>query len=767
MKENLWDDHEDSASNKSGKREMKNRKETEENAVDKKKKQEKEKKKVEEKGVGEETVREKEEPQIEIVGEGPYHHCKESGNFVLMRDPNATSKRRNFALTEKQYNYLLPYQREGVAWLWELHQKSENSGGILGDDMGLGKTLQIITFIIGLFRAKQVARVLLVMPVSTVENWKKEFAQWECEVRLKMFYGSSKAQRNKDLDLVLRKGGICITTYGMITSNAEQLVADPNWDYVILDEGHKIKNTATKLSKMLRTIQSKHRIILSGTPITNNLREMWALFDYTNQGTLLGDSITFKREFEDKIVRASDRDATMFDKKVGAAMSEEMRNIIKPYFLRREKKEVFKGKQVPDSIARSSSKKEGEEEEGCEADRKEEVQESLETSIERPIGGTKELLNVRKNDFVVWVKICKEQLETYKAFLETEEVQLALNKTNSPLAAIGVLKKLCQHPLLLNSESKMCQDLDLGNFTALDKNILRPTGIDSVISVSGKLIFLAKLLPQMKLEGHRVLLFSQSVKMLTIFETVLKKFGYKFLRIDGSTKGKDRQILIDQFNSDPSYFCFMLTTEVGGLGINLTGANRAVIFDPAWTNLDDQAVDRIYRIGQKKDVVVYRLITSGTIEEKIYRKQVFKGSLLRNVMQGKKHPYFRLQQLRELFVLDDPSFSETQRQLHKLHSARRVTDETLDKHIEFLHSLDICGISDHNLLYSEETESIEHDEMTNQAKEASNRLQTNVQEEGTKELKKKEVKPADNFDFDLVSFLFTSFDAFLAHFQIQ
>ncbi|KAH3764058.1 protein CHROMATIN REMODELING 24 [Pelomyxa schiedti] len=204
--------------------------------------------------------------------------------------------------------------------------------------------------------------------------------------------------------------------------------------------------------------------------------------------------------------------------------------------------------------------------------------------------------------------------------------------------------------------------------------------------------------------GHRFLIFSQSVRMLDIIEKELIAKDYKLCRIDGRmTSTSERQAVINEFNSDTEINCFLLTTQVGGLGINLTSADRVCIVDPSWSTIDNQAVDRVYRIGQTKDVVIYRFMTCGSIEEKIYRKQVFKESLLRMTFQDKnQYRYFSAQELRELFTFDDPTFSTTQQQLAALHS-NRVSYPELDEHLAFLQSLPVvAGLSDHDLLFTKE-----------------------------------------------------------------
>lgn len=600
-----------------------------------------------------------------------------------------------FSLPAEIYQSLYPYQLDGVLWFWNLYQKG--MGGILGDDMGLGKTIQVISFIAGMFDAELIKKVLIVMPVSVMPNWEKEFSKWAPGIRVRAFHGTNKKERMRNLEKIQRRNGVCLTTYGLIVSSHESLGA-LTWDYIILDEGHKIKNTATKTAKNLRLIPAKHHFILTGTPVQNNLREMWALFDFACEGKLLGTSRTFKKEYEDPIVRARERDATTYEKRMGMEMSESLRKLIEPYFLRRTKAMVLEKKNKnPDEVDGSE-----------ESDK-----ENKEGSIRRM---PKEL--TRKNDFVVWLYMSESQIKIYSDFLGLERVKELLMSTRSPLAELNVLKKICDHPRLLSTLA--CEQLGLDEQARLvemdaDEDDSRsfatqPKGLgpsDKVLTQeSGKMVFLVSLLDNLKAEGHRCLVFSQSRKMLDIVQRVITHRGHKVIRIDGTiTSTAERQHLINTFQTDSSYTCFLLTTQVGGVGITLTSADRVVIFDPSWNPASDaQAVDRVYRIGQKKTVVIYRLITCGTLEEKIYRKQIFKDALMKQTTGLSKNPfrYFSHQELRDLFTLEDPHHSKTQLQLDQMHSKHRKTDNELEKHIKFLHTLNIFGISDHDLMYSHE-----------------------------------------------------------------
>ncbi|KAM7043361.1 DNA excision repair protein ERCC-6-like [Acridotheres tristis] len=609
---------------------------------------------------------------------------------------------------------LFQHQREGVAFLYRLHRDGK-PGGILADDMGLGKTIQVIAFLSGMFDAELVQHVLLIMPTTLVSSWLAEFARWTPGLRVKEFHGTSKTERTRNLERVQRKNGIIITSYQMLINNWKQLASRHEqefvWDYVILDEAHKIKCPSNKTTKCVYAIPAQHRVLLTGTPVQNNLREMWSLFDFACQGSLLGTAKTFKMEYENPITRAREKDATPGEKALGLKISENLMAIIKPYFLRRTKEDI---KSNPADQVDAPLPEEPNE-------NKAPVMPSL----------------TRKNDFVVWVYLAPVQEEIYRNFLCLDHVKEVLMTTRSPLAELTVLKKLCDHPRLLSARaciqlgleeqegSEQDDRVEAGPFSGMSK--IDNLSDETVIQESGKMQFLVGLLERLREEGHRTLVFSQSRKMLDIIELVLSRRHFRILRIDGTvTQLTERERRINAFQSNPDYSVFLLTTQVGGVGITLTAASRVVIFDPSWNPATDaQAVDRAYRIGQKENVVIYRLITCGTVEEKIYRRQVFKDSLIRQSTGDKKNPfrYFSKQELRELFTLEDTRTSATQIQLQSLHAMQRKSDLQLDEHLAYLHSLAMFGISDHDLMYTRETA---HEEQV-ESEEAHQYIQRRVQ----------------------------------------
>ncbi|KAM7338902.1 hypothetical protein ACRRTK_002386 [Alexandromys fortis] len=596
-------------------------------------------------------------------------------------------------LYRELYEKLFEHQKEGIAFLYSLY-KDQRKGGILADDMGLGKTVQIIAFLSGMFDASLVNHVLLIMPTSLINTWVKEFAKWTPGMRVKTFHGSSKDERTRNLTRIQQRSGVIITTYQMLINNWKQLASFNDqtfvWDYVILDEAHKIKSASTKSAICARAVPASNRLLLTGTPIQNNLQELWSLFDFACQGSLLGTLKTFKMEYENPIIRAREKDATPGEKALGLKISENLMEIIKPYFLRRTKEEV-QTKKADKPEAMLSEKNPG-----------------VEGICEMPSF-------TRKNDFIVWIRLVPLQEEIYRKFVSLDHIKELLMETRSPLAELGVLKKLCDHPRLLSARA--CHLLNLGTATlsAQDENEQGDTSdVNSIdhltdrvlMEESGKMIFLMALLERLQDEGHQTVVFSQSRQILNIIERLLKNKHFKMLRIDGTiTHLWEREKRIQLFQQNKEYSVFLLTTQVGGVGLTLTAATRVVIFDPSWNPATDaQAVDRVYRIGQKENVVVYRLITCGTVEEKIYRRQIFKDSLIRQSTGDKKNPfrYFSKQELRELFTVGDLQNSATQRQLQSLHAAQRRSDEKLDEHIAYLHSLNIAGISDHDLMFTHE-----------------------------------------------------------------
>lgn len=604
------------------------------------------------------------------------HFDSEDFNSITMNGPHSTYK-----LPGKIAKMLYPHQRDGLKWLWSLH--CQGKGGILGDDMGLGKTMQICSFLAGLFNSHLIKRALVVAPKTLLPHWIKELSAVGLSQKTREYFGTCTKAREYELQYILQDKGVLLTTYDIVRNNSKSLRGDylsddeegedgPTWDYMILDEGHLIKNPSTQRAKSLLEIPSAHRVIISGTPLQNNLKELWALFNFCCP-ELLGDKKWFKENFESAILRGNDKKASERDKRVGSSVAKVLRDRIQPYFLRRLKSEVFN-------------------------------QDNKNTATKLS----------QKREIIVWLQLTSIQRYLYEAFLRSEIVLSAFD--GSPLAALTILKKICDHPLLLTKRAaedvlegmdSMLKPEEVNVAEKLAMHIADVADTDKFKAehdVSCKISFIMSLLDNLIPQGHHVLIFSQTRKMLNLIQESVTSKGYEFLRIDGTTKASDRIRIVNDFQEGAAAPIFLLTSQVGGLGLTLTKADRVIVVDPAWNpSTDNQSVDRAYRIGQKKDVLVYRLMTCGTVEEKIYRKQVYKGGLFKTATEHKEQiRYFSQQDLRELFSLPKEGFdvSVTQKQLEEEHACEDTVDDSFKAHIEFLKSQGIGGVSHHSLLFS-------------------------------------------------------------------
>ncbi|CAO2836884.1 unnamed protein product [Amaranthus hypochondriacus] len=614
---------------------------------------------------------------IEVLDDGDANEAVSKDEYVI----TLSGPRSTYKLPPKVGKMLYPHQRDGLRWLWSLH--CQEKGGILGDDMGLGKTMQVSGFLAGLFDSRLIKRAMIVAPKTLIPHWIKELTAVGLSRKIKEYFGTCPKLRQYELQYVFQNKGILLTTYDIVRFNTKQLCGSglydedcddgPLWDYMILDEGHLIKNPSTQRAKSLLAIPCAHRIIISGTPIQNNLKELWALFNFCCPD-LLGDNKEFREKYEHPILRGNDKRASERDKRVGSMVAKELRERIQPYFLRRLKSEVFCNNESGENPKLS-----------------------------------------KKNEIIVWLRLTSCQRKLYEAFLKSEIVLSAFD--GSPLAALTILKKICDHPYLLTKRAaedvlegmdSMLNPEERGLAEKLAMHAAHLTENDNFQekhdNLSCKISFILSLLKNLIPEGHNVLIFSQTRKMLNLIQESLTMNGFDYLRIDGTTKASDRLKIVEEFQEGRGAPIFLLTSQVGGLGLTLTKADRVIVVDPAWNpSMDNQSVDRAYRIGQKKDVIVYRLMTCGTIEEKIYRKQIFKGGLFKTATEHKEQTrYFSQQDLTELFSLPKDGFdvSPTQLQLLAEHGDQISMSDFLKVHIKFLESLGIGGVSHHSLLYS-------------------------------------------------------------------
>ncbi|XP_026799080.2 DNA excision repair protein ERCC-6 [Pangasianodon hypophthalmus] len=509
---------------------------------------------------------------------------------------------------------LFKYQQTGVRWMWELH--CQQAGGILGDEMGLGKTIQVIAFLAGLSYSKLKTRgsnyryaglgpTVIVCPATVMHQWVKEFHTWWPPFRVAVLHetGSFNNKKEKLIPEIAASHGILVTSYSYVRI-MQDYIQKYDWHYIILDEGHKIRNPNAGITVACKQFRTPHRFILSGSPMQNNLKELWSLFDFVFPGKL-GTLPVFMEQFSVPITMGGYANASPVQVQTAYKCACVLRDTINPYLLRRMKADVKANLSLPD-----------------------------------------------KNEQVLFCRLTEEQRQVYQNFLDSKEVYQILNRDMQIFSGLIALRKICNHPDLFTGGPRMLRGIPAEELTE-DEHF-------GYWKRSGKLIVVESLLRLWFKQGQRVLLFTQSRQMLEILEVFVRENGYTYLKMDGTTTIASRQPLITQYNESKDIFIFLLTTKVGGLGINLTGANRVIIYDPDWNpSTDTQARERAWRIGQKQQVTVYRLLTAGTIEEKIYHRQIFKQFLTNRVLKDpKQRRFFKSNDIYELFTLSNPDGSQ-------------------------------------------------------------------------------------------------------------
>lgn len=560
--------------------------------------------------------------------------------------PGAALYSGNLVIPAWVNNRLFAYQRTGLRWMWELHQ--QEAGAILGDEMGLGKTVQICAYLGSMTASRKLKSVLVVCPGTMMSHWLSELAKWAPGLRRVLIHSSGEVdglsrsvspQLLRGLDKWLRQaradrvneaideedfdmydenrfcgtGYAVITTYENLRRTPDTWVAH-NWSYAILDEGQKIRNPDADVTLACKRIRTPHRLLLSGTPIQNDLRSLWSLFDFVFPGRL-GTLPAFEAEFADPIRRGGYSNASPMQVQLAYRCALTLRDLINPYLLRRQKKDIGEVSRMPG-----------------------------------------------KTEQVLFCRLSQRQRALYEAYLRSDAVVGVLRGSTQLLSAVTVLRKICNHPdLVCGPDQASLQSFVRDGYTIDNPDYGADSEDDeedwdnheSLVERAGKLEVLAKILPLWRKQGHRVLVFCQWRKMLNIIQSFTQQQGWKFARLDGNTNVAARQRLVDAFNTDESYFGMLLTTRTGGVGLNLTGADRIILYDPDWNPMTDaQARERSWRFGQTKAVTVYRLITAGTIEEKIYQRQIFKTALTNRVLQDpKQRRLFSQRDLRDLFTL--------------------------------------------------------------------------------------------------------------------
>jgi ATP-dependent helicase STH1/SNF2 len=471
---------------------------------------------------------------------------------------------------------LKEYQIKGLQWMISLY--NNNLNGILADEMGLGKTIQTISLITYLIEAKkQNGPFLVIVPLSTLTNWTLEFERWAPSVAKIVYKGPPNARKQQQQQLRYGNFQVLLTTYEYIIKD-RPVLSKIKWIHMIIDEGHRMKNSQSKLSATLSQYYStRYRLILTGTPLQNNLPELWALLNFVLP-TIFKSVKSFDEWFNTPFANTGGQDKMELTEEEQILVIRRLHKVLRPFLLRRLKKDVEKD--LPD-----------------------------------------------KTEKVIKTRFSALQSRLYKQMVTHNKIVVSDGKGGKAGARglsnmIMQLRKLCNHPFVFDEvENQM-------NPTSQSNDLLWRT--------SGKFELLDRILPKYKATGHRVLMFFQMTAIMDIMEDFLRLRGIMYLRLDGTTKSDDRSDLLKEFNRpDSPYFMFLLSTRAGGLGLNLQTADTVIIFDSDWNPHQDlQAQDRAHRIGQKNEVRILRLISSNSVEEKILERAKFKLDMDGKVIQA-------------------------------------------------------------------------------------------------------------------------------------
>ncbi|XP_054815240.1 switch 2 isoform X2 [Prosopis cineraria] len=589
---------------------------------------------------------EEEEPELKREKFGGAKSCQFQFDQTGPFEPLVLSSDGEVPVVPASINCrLLEHQRAGVKFLYSLFKN--NHGGILGDDMGLGKTIQMIAFLAAVFgkdgeympkgnHAMKRDPVLIICPTSVIHNWESEFSKW-ANFSVSIYHGA-----NRDLiyDKLEAHGvEILITSFDTFRIHGS-ILSKIKWDIVVIDEAHRLKNEKSKLYRACSEIKTPRRFGLTGTMMQNKIMELFNLFDWVVPGSL-GTREHFRDFYDEPLKHGQRSTAPKRFVEIANKRKQHLVTVLQKYMLRRTKEET--------------------------------------------IGH----LMMGKEDNVVFCAMSELQKRAYRRMLQLPDIQCLINKDlpcscGSPLTQVECCKRIvsdgiiwpylhrdnpdgcdsCPFCLVLPCLVKIQQisnhlelikpnpkddpdkqrkdaefagavfgpDIDLVGGSTQNENFM---GLSDV-KHCGKMRALEKLLFSWISHGDKILLFSYSVRMLDILEKFLIRKGYSFSRLDGSTPTNLRQSLVDDFNSSPSKQVFLISTRAGGLGLNLVSANRVVVFDPNWNPAQDlQAQDRSFRFGQKRHVVVFRLLAAGSLEELVYSRQIYKQQLSNIAISGK------------------------------------------------------------------------------------------------------------------------------------
>lgn len=563
--------------------------------------------------------------------DGPLVHKSLAEILGIKKRVNTSHPKVPVVLDPKLAKILRPHQIEGVRFMYRCVTGMIQSGAhgcIMADEMGLGKTLQCITLLWTLLKQSPdcgkptIHKAIVVCPASLVKNWANELSKWLGPGAITPFAIDGKTPKEA-LTRQLRQWTISsgrsitrpviIVSYETLRVNVEEL-RHAEIGLLFCDEGHRLKNSDSSTFNALNSLHVSRRVILTGTPIQNDLTEYFSLTSFANPD-LLGSRVEFRKRFEIPILRGRDADASEADRRLGDESTAGLLDIVNKFLIRRTNDILSKYLPI-------------------------------------------------KYEHVVFCNLAPFQLGLYNYFITSPDIQALLRgKGSQPLRAINILKKLCNHPDLLNLAEELPGSSECfpGGYIPKESR-----GRDREVNpeYSGKMQLLDRMLFMIQRDtDDKIVLISNYTSTLDLLERLCRTRQYGCLRLDGTMSVNKRQKLVDRFN-DPAgnELVFLLSSKAGGCGINLIGANRLVLFDPDWNPAaDQQALARVWRDGQKKDCFVYRFIATGTIEEKIFQRQSHKQSLSSCVVDSAEdvERHFSLDSLRELFQYRPDTKSDT------------------------------------------------------------------------------------------------------------
>lgn len=557
--------------------------------------------------------------------------------------------------------HLRPHQREGVKFMYDcllglsrppkcepattaedltarrltLERDSDINGCLLADEMGLGKTLMTIAVLWTLLKQTPKAssvpcsqqgvplqglchKILIVCPVTLIANWKREFNKWLnlSRIGILTLSASNTTERDKydvrNFLRIQRTYQVLIIGYEKLLSVSEELRSGKDsLDIIVCDEGHRLKNGASKILNVLKSLDVSKKVLLSGTPIQNDLNEFYTIVDFINPG-IFGSYSHFKKRFINPITRARDP-ANRFNESAvqkGEDRSREMIEVTQRFILRRTSSIL--AKYLPP-----------------------------------------------RTDFIFFCKPTEVQFSAFEDILQGARIDFKNLNFNSSLALITLLKKVCNSPTLIQSDPFYNSTLKDSNLSAKYGRALN----------SGKLKVLMALIERIKngTDNEKVVVVSNYTQTLDIIENIMRSANMNFCRLDGTTQSKQRDAIVNSFNNNQSIFAFLLSAKSGGVGLNLIGASRLILFDNDWNpSVDLQAMSRIHRDGQSKHCYIYRLVTTGCIDEKILQRQLMKHSLSQKFLDDSgianghaDDDLFTREDLRDLFTISRKTLSNT------------------------------------------------------------------------------------------------------------